>query len=470
MEYRMESDSIGSKQVPKDAYYGVQSLRALENFNITGRKMHKEFIKSLAQIKRAAAIVNYEVGLLDKDIEDAIIKACNEIIEGNLHDQFITDPIQGGAGTSANMNANEVIANRAIELLGGEKGNYSIVHPNDHVNMGQSTNDVIPTAGKITALKLLLKTSEQMLRLYQALEQKANEFDDVIKMGRTQMQDAVPIRLGQEFRAYSSVVKRDISRLEKAQQELEVVNMGGTAVGTGINADEKYIKKIVPAISEAVNIELKQAEDLIDATQNLDGFVAVSAALKTCAVNLSKISNDLRLMSSGPRTGFGEINLPPKQNGSSIMPGKVNPVIPEVMTQVSYNIIGNDVAITMAAEAGQLELNAFEPVIFYNLFESIETLANGVSTFIENCITGITANKKRCKDLVDNSVGIITAICPHIGYQKAAKIAKAAINTGEPVRKIILEEGILKESELNNILDPVVMTQPGIQGKNLISL
>ena len=469
MEYRIESDSIGSKQVPWDAYYGVQTLRAKENFNITGRKLHKEFINSLAQIKKAAAIANSRVGLLDKGIEKAIIQACNEIVEGKLHDQFIIDPIQGGAGTSANMNINEVIANRAIEILGSEKGDYCIVHPNDHVNYGQSTNDVIPTAGKITALKLLSKAIEKLTKLNKALEEKAEEFDDVIKMGRTQMQDAVPIRLGQEFNAYSSVIKRDISRIEKSKKELEFVNMGGTAVGTGINTDKKYFDLIVPAINNVMNMELKQAEDLIDATQNLDGFVSVSAAIKTCAINLSKMSNDLRLMSSGPRTGFEEINLPPKQNGSSIMPGKVNPVIPEVMSQVAFNIIGNDITITMAAEAGQLELNAFEPVIFYNLFESIETLANGVNTLTNNCIEGITANRERCKNLVDNSVGVVTAICPHIGYQKAAEIAKAAIKIGESVRKIIVKEGILKESELNKILDPISMTEPGISGKDLIA-
>lgn len=469
MEFRIESDSIGSKQVPKDAYYGVQTLRAKENFNITGRKLHEEFINSLAQLKKATAIANSQAGVLDKKIEKSIIQACDEIIEGKLHDQFIVDAIQGGAGTSANMNVNEVVANRAIEILGGEKGDYSIVHPNDHVNYGQSTNDIIPTAGKVTALKLLSKAIEELTKLSKALEEKAKEFDDVIKMGRTQMQDAVPIRLGQEFNAYSSVIKRDILRIEKSKKELEVVNMGGTAVGTGINADKKYFDLIVPAINSVTNMKLKQAEDLIDATQNVDGFVAVSAAIKTCAVSLSKMSNDLRLMSSGPRTGFEEINLPPKQNGSSIMPGKVNPVIPEVMNQVAFNIIGNDITITMAAESGQLELNAFEPVIFYNLFESIETLAHGVNTLTLNCIEGIIANRERCKSLVDNSVGIITAICPHVGYQRAAKIAKTAIKTGESVRKIILKEGILKESELNKILDPISMTKPGISGKDLIA-
>ncbi len=468
MNFRIESDSIGTKEVPKEAYYGVQTLRAAENFKITRLKMHEDFIKSLAQIKKASAITNCEIGLLEKNIERAIVQACNEIICGKLHEEFIIDPIQGGAGTSANMNANEVISNRAIEILGGEKGDYSIVHPNDHVNMGQSTNDVIPTAGKMTILKLIPKALKQLKRLYEALQEKAIEFDDIIKMGRTQMQDAVPIRLGQEFKAYSSVIKRDILRLEKIQEEVRVVNMGGTAVGTGVNADEQYLSKIVCNLSNVSEIELRQAEDLIDSTQNLDGFVAVSAAVKTCAVNLSKISNDLRLMSSGPRTGFGEINLPPKQNGSSIMPGKINPVIPEVMSQVAFNIIGNDMTITMAAEAGQLELNAFEPVIFYNLFESIETLGNGVETFVDNCICGITANRERCKNLVENSVGIITAICPHVGYKKAAGVAKTAIKTGESVRELILKQGLLKEAELNDILDTVAMTEPGISGKQML--
>ncbi|KHO39553.1 aspartate ammonia-lyase [Clostridium tetani] len=469
MEFRLESDSIGEKQVPKEAYYGVQSLRAKENFKITGLRIHKEFIKSLAEIKMAAAISNYESALLEKNIKEAIVKACDEIIEGKLHKEFIVDPIQGGAGTSMNMNANEVIANRAIEILGGEKGDYNIVHPNDHVNYGQSTNDVIPTAGKMTSLKLLSKAILELIRLYETLKEKSQEFDNVIKMGRTQMQDAVPIRLGQEFKAYSEVIKRDILRLRKVKEDLEIVNMGGTAIGTGINADEQYLNKVVLNLSNISELRLTQAEDLIDSTQNLDGFVAISGAIKTCAVNLSKIANDLRLMSSGPRTGFGEINLPAKQNGSSIMPGKVNPVIPEVVNQVAFNIIGNDMTITMAVEAGQLELNAFEPVIFYNIFQSIETLTNGVNTFVENCIIGITANKERCEKLVDNSVGIITAICPHVGYKEAAKIAKAAIKTGASVRNLTLKEGILSENELNEILNAVSMTEPGISAKHLLN-
>lgn len=467
-DYRVEQDSIGTKDVPKSVYYGVQSLRAAENFHITGLNMHPEIINSLAYIKKAAAITNCEVGILDKTIADAIVKACDEILKGKLHDNFIVDPIQGGAGTSLNMNANEVIANRAIEILGGKKGDYSIVNPNDHVNCGQSTNDVIPTAGKMTSLRLLKNLKYELELLYEALCRKAEEFDHVIKMGRTQMQDAVPIRLGQEFGAYSVAIQRDIRRMDKAMDEMRALNMGGTAVGTGINADKNYLKRIVPNIAEISGIDFIQAFDLIDSTQNLDSFVAVSGAIKACAVTLSKIANDLRLMSSGPRAGFHEINLPERQNGSSIMPGKVNPVIPEVVNQVAFNIIGNDLTITMAAEAGQLELNAFEPIIFYCMFQSIDTLAYAVHTFVENCVKGITANETRCRYLVENSVGIITAICPHVGYQKAADIAKKAMKTGESIRSLILQEKLLDEEELDIILEPTRMTEPGISGKELL--
>ena len=353
-DYRVERDSIGVKDIPEDVYYGVQSLRAAENFHITGLNMHPEIINSLAYIKKAAAITNCEVGLLEKKKAQAIVQACDEIVSGKFHNEFIVDPVQGGAGTSLNMNANEVIANRAIEILGGKKGDYTIINPNDDVNCGQSTNDVIPTAGKMTSLRLLQNLKKQLLRLYDALNEKATEFDHIIKMGRTQMQDAVPIRLGQEFKAYSVAIMRDIHRMDKAMDEMRTLNMGGTAIGTGINADEGYLRRIVPNLTEISGMDFIQAFDLIDSTQNLDPFVAVSGAVKACAVTLSKMSNDLRLMSSGPRTGFGEINLPAKQNGSSIMPGKVNPVIPEVVNQVAFNIIGNDVTISMAAAAGQL--------------------------------------------------------------------------------------------------------------------
>ena len=468
-DYRVEKDSIGAKDVPADVYYGVQSLRAAENFPITGLRMHPELIRSLACIKKAAALANREAGLLDVSRADAIVRACDEIHAGRLREQFIVDPIQGGAGTSINMNANEVIANRAIELLGGVKGDYALVNPNDHVNCGQSTNDVIPTAGKMATLRLLQKLETELDRLRAAFEDKSREFDHVIKMGRTQMQDAVPIRLGQEFRAYADAVRRDTVRMDKAMDEMRTLNMGGTAIGTGINADETYLRRIVPILSEVSDMELTQASDLIDATQNPDPFVAVSGAVKTCAVTLSKIANDLRLMSSGPRTGFGEINLPARQNGSSIMPGKVNPVIPEVVNQVAFLIIGNDMTVTMASEGGQLELNAFEPIIFYCLFQSIGTLTYAVRTFVDNCVTGITANEERCRELVEGSVGVITALTPHIGYQHAADIAKRAILTGQSVRKLILQEKLLTPEEIDTILDPMNLTRPGIPGKDLLA-
>ena len=370
------------------------------------------------------------------------------------------DPIQGGAGTSANMNINEVVANRAIEILGGEKGNYDIVNPNDHVNMCQSTNDVFPTAGKITAIKMIHQVILQLERLYNALIAKSFAFENILKMGRTQLQDAVPVRLGQCFNAYATMVSRDIDRLIKSLDEMKTVNLGATAIGTSINAPLSYVKNIVPTLKTVVNLDLKQARDLIDATQNIDCFVAVSGILKTCAVNLSKMCNDLRLLSSGPKTGIGEINLPAKQNGSSIMPGKINPVIPEVVSQVAFNVIGNDLTITMAAEAGQLELNAFEPILFYNLFESLETLSHAISTLVDNCIIGITANEDHCLELLEESVGIATALCPYIGYKKSAEIAKSSLKTGIPIRKLVLKNGILTKEKLDSILNPDTMTNP----------
>jgi aspartate ammonia-lyase len=445
-------------EVPAEAYYGIQSLRASRNFNITKKSLHKDFIISLAEIKKAAAITNRDAELLTPTIANAIINACEEIISGKFHDQFIVDPIQGGAGTSANMNANEVIANRAIELLGEKKGSYNIIHPNDHVNMAQSTNDVFPTAGKLTVLKMLPKTVSELQRLYNALKLKSLEFNNVIKMGRTQLQDAVPIRLGQSFNAFASMIKRDIDRLKSVEEEMLILNIGGTAIGTSINVCPEYLTNITPNLKKVCGFDVVQSKDLIDATQNLDCFVAVSGILKTCAVNLSKMANDLRLLSSGPKTGFGEINLPSMQNGSSIMPGKINPVILEVVSQVAFNIIGNDFTITMAAEAGQLELNAFEPVLFHNLFESIETLENATTTLIDNCILGITANEDRCKELLNSSVGIVTALCPYIGYKKSADIAKTSLKTGTSIKELVLNEGILTSSELDAILDPFSMT------------
>lgn len=460
MKTRMESDSIGYMEVPADAYYGVQSLRAMHNFPITNQRLHPEFIKNIARLKLACAITNRDAGLLPIHISKAIIQSCTEIIAGNLLDEFIVDAIQGGAGTSGNMNANEVIANRAIEILGGEKGDYSLVHPNDHVNMAQSTNDIIPSAGKITVLSLINLTIFELTQLYEALIEKSEAFDSILKMGRTQMQDAVPMRLGQSFHAYASVIGRDIKRLEHAKEYMYELNMGGTAIGSAINVSPMYLHNICKNVSKIVGETFARAEDLFDATQNLDGFVSVSGALKICAVNISKICNDLRLLSSGPRAGFGEINLPAMQNGSSIMPGKVNPVIPEVVSQVAFNIIGNDATITMAAEAGQLELNAFEPVIFYNLFESLDTLSMAAKTLTDNCITGITANEDHCMKLVHASVGISTALCPKIGYKEAALIAKESLKTGISVTQLVLSKHLLTEKEIHKILDPMKMTEP----------
>ena len=455
---RRESDSIGMMEVPEKAYYGVQTLRAKMNFCITGKRLHPLFIRNMAKIKKAAAKTNYMAGDLDAVRMGAICKACDEIIQGQWADEFIVDPIQGGAGTSANMNANEVIANRANELLGGKLGVYDRVHPNDDVNRAQSTNDVIPTAGKLTVLDLIPGVLAELSRLEEALEDKAVEFAHILKMGRTQMQDAVPMTLGQSFHAYASVVNRDIRRIRRVSGELYSVNMGGTAIGSAINVSPMYLSHIVGNLAELSGYPLKQAEDLFDGTQNLDGFVQVSNTLKTCAVNLSKMCNDLRLLSSGPKTGFSEINLPAMQNGSSIMPGKVNPVIPEVVTQVAYHIIGHDCTITMAAEAGQLELNAFEPVLFYNLFESLDTLTGAAKTLVDHCICGITANEKHCRELVESSVGIVTALCPYIGYKKAADIAKEALKTGTTVEKLVLEHGLMNKKEMEEVLNPQKMT------------
>lgn len=458
MKTRTETDSIGVMEVPADAYYGVQALRAKENFPITHQQLHPEFIKSMAKLKKAAAITNRDAGLLPLNIASAIMKACDDLIAGKFTDAFIVDAIQGGAGTSANMNANEVIANRAIEILGGTKGDYSLVHPNDHVNMAQSTNDIIPSAGKLTAITLLVDAIKELHRLYEALMDKAEEFDPILKMGRTQLQDAVPMRLGQSFHAYASVLHRDLLRLEDATHTLEMLNMGGTAIGSSINVSPLYLKNICKNLNKITKGNFYPADDLFDATQNLDGFVSVSGVLKTCAVNLSKMCNDLRLISSGPKTGIGEINLPARQNGSSIMPGKINPVIPEVVSQVAFNIIGHDYTITMAAEAGQLELNAFEPVIFYTLFESIETLGHAAQTLTDNCILGITANEKHCKDLVNASAGIATALCPSIGYAASAALAKESLKTDVPVRELAIAKGYVTTKEADKLLNPYTMT------------
>lgn len=468
MKYRIERDSVGEKQVPSEAYYGVQSLRAFENFSITGRHLHPKMVKNLAIIKKACAITNEKVGILPKEKADAIKFACDEILSGKYLKEFLTDPIQGGAGTSANMNANEVIANIANEYMGGKRGTYEFVHPNDHVNMGQSTNDVYPSAGKLGALDLIEESLKELDRLFEALEDKAEEFQSILKMGRTQLQDAVPMTLGQEFKAYASVISRDCRRIRNASKAIKVLNMGGTAIGTGINVDKNYFDMIVPEISKLTGYDLVQAEDLIDGTNNLDGLVEVSSAFKTCAVNLSKICNDLRLMGSGPKTMIADIILPAKQNGSSIMPGKVNPVIPEVVNQVAFKVIGNDLTISMCAEGGQLELNAFEPVLFYSLYESIEYMTHAVATLVDNCIVGILPNEAQLKHDIETSVGTVTAFVPHIGYQKSADIAKESLKTGVPLRTLILRDKLLTEEEINEILDPSAMTRPGIAAEYLI--
>lgn len=458
---RKESDSVGSLEIPLDAYYGVQSLRAHRNFCITGQSMASEQIKALALIKKAAARANAACGRIRKEQSDAIEQACDEIIEGKLHDQFICDPIQGGAGTSANMNANEVIANRAGEILGDELGSYKKVHPNDTVNCGQSTNDVYPTSGKLAALHMLDDMYPKVEKLAEAFEKKAAEFDDVIKVGRTQLQDAVPIRLGQEFAAYACMTRRGLDAVKKAADYLLDVNMAATAIGTGITASKEYAGDIVPLLAEISGYKLRQSKDLIDGTQNLDSYIYVSGAIKGLAAGISKIANDLRLMSSGPRAGLGEINLPARQNGSSIMPGKINPVIPEVVSQVCYSIFGNDVCIHSCVEAGQLELNAFEPVMFHKLFENIRYLGNACETLRVNCIEGIEAKRERCKELLENSLATVTALTPSIGYVKSASIAKEAMASGKTLREVLsTHDDLPADINIDKLLEATHLTVP----------
>ncbi len=456
MLFRKESDSIGTLDIPINAYYGVQSLRGAKNFDISGNLMNKNFIYNIVKVKKAAAISNHNANNIEKNIKDSIISACDEVLSGKFDNEFITDAIQGGAGTTVNMNVNEVIANRATEILGGKLGEY-LCHPNDHVNKSQSTNDVVPTAGKLTILDLSKPLILELDRLINALNEKAAEFNEIIKMGRTQLEDAVPIRLGQEFSAYSSAINRCRKLLIQALEEMLYVNIGGTAIGTSINANKVYLSYITKELSNITNYELKNAENLIDSTQNLDSFVYISGALKTCAVTLSKMCNDLRLMASGPKTGLSEIILPAMQNGSSIMPGKVNPVIPEVVSQVAFAVIGNDVTISMAAEGGQLELNAFEPIIFYKIFESFTCMTNAIKTLTDNCISGIKANKSRCSELLNNSLGIVTALCPYIGYKKSAEIAKEALKNNMSIKEVVLKHNIFSEDKLDKILDPKLM-------------
>jgi aspartate ammonia-lyase len=459
---RLEHDLLGDREVPAECYFGIQTLRATENFTITGIPIshYPRLIKSLAYIKKAAALTNQELGLLDPILADVICRACDDLLSGSLLDEFVVDVIQGGAGTSTNMNANEVIANRALELLGYEKGRYDILHPLNHVNMSQSTNDVYPTALRLTLSQKMDGLTEQMVYLRDALARKADEFTDVIKMGRTQLQDAVPMTLGQEFGAWAIMVTEDIQRVAEAQSLIREINMGATAIGTGLNAHPEYAQLVTSRLRELTGIPVVGSENLVEATQDAGAYVQLSGVLKRVATKLSKICNDLRLLSSGPRAGLHEINLPAMAPGSSIMPGKVNPIIPEVVNQVAFEVIGNDITVTLAAEAGQLELNVMEPVIAYNLFTSLDMLGRACRTLVDRCINGITANREVCRFMVENSIGLVTALNPYIGYEKSTQVADEALKTGRSVYEIVLEKGYLKQAELDDILSPENMTKP----------
>ena len=456
--YRLEKDTLGKVKVPEEVYYGAQTARALENFPISGITTHPIFIKSMAYIKKTAAMVNNELGCLNSERSEAIIKAADSIIDGEFQDQFVVDVYQAGAGTSFNMNVNEVIANIAIEGLGGEKGDYSIIHPNDHVNYGQSTNDVFPTAMRISALLLLKELFPVLDELVDLLNEKAKEFDNVIKSGRTHMQDAAPIRLGQEFSGYVDAVSKSAEKIEKASDALKELGIGGSAVGTGLNTHPDYAKKIVKELRNITNLPVTEAPNKFEAMQSNAPVVEVSSALKILAIELIRIANDLRLMSSGPKTGLAEINLPAVQPGSSIMPGKVNPVMAEMLNMVCFAIIGNDLTITMAAQAGQLELNVMMPVMQYKLLDSIFIMKNALNVFTTKCIKGITANKDRCYQYTINSMSIVTALNPYIGYSSAAEIAKESLLTEKSIREIVLKRGIIPEEKLDEILSPESMT------------
>ncbi len=453
---RLEHDLLGEREVPDDVYWGVHTLRALENFPITGVPIaiSPYLPEALAAVKEAAAETNHDLGLLDDARHTAIVQACREIREGRLHDQFVVDVIQGGAGTSTNMNANEVIANRALEILGHRRGEYEHLHPNEHVNLSQSTNDVYPTAVKIASSNATGDLLTALESLEEAFAQKATEFHDILKMGRTQLQDAVPMTLGQEFGTYALMIQEDRARLAESRELLHVINLGATAIGTQLNAPEGYVPLAREHLARITGLPLTTAVDLISATQDCGSFVHISGVLKRVAVKLSKICNDLRLLSSGPRAGLGEINLPARQAGSSIMPGKVNPVIPEVVNQVAFQIIGHDVTISMAAEAGQLQLNAFEPVICYSLAASLYRLRTAVETLTENCVRGITANREHLAKDVAESIGLVTALNPYLGYQQATEVAKEALATGRGVAEIVLEWGLMPKEQLEEILRP----------------
>ncbi len=459
---RVEHDLLGERDVPSEVYWGIHTLRALENFPISGTPIshYPQLINALVAVKQAAARANCELGILDPSIAKAIEQACEEIRGGALHDSFCVDAIQGGAGTSTNMNCNEVIANRGLEILGFEKGDYAQLHPLDHVNLSQSTNDAYPTALCVAVYDALGDLLDAMSHLQRSLEAKATEFASVLKMGRTQLQDAVPMTLGQEFKAFAVMLGEDIDRLHEARALILEVNLGGTAIGTGINTNHRYSPLAISYLAEITGGDFIPAENLIEATQDVGAFVQISGVLKRVAVKLSKTANDLRLLSSGPRAGFGEINLPARQAGSSIMPGKVNPVIPEVVNQVAFEVIGNDVTITMAAEGGQLQLNAFEPIIAYSLFRSIGHLTQACGTLRERCIDGSTANEDHLANLVKNSIGLVTALSPTIGYEKATKVAQIALSEQRSVVDVVLELGLLSQEELDELLDPVRLTHP----------
>jgi aspartate ammonia-lyase len=459
---RLEKDLLGEREIPRQHYYGIQTLRAVENFPITGIPIsqYPHLINALAAVKQAAAMANTELELLDREIANAVVSACKEIRAGKLHTEFVVDVIQGGAGTSTNMNANEVIANRALELLGRDRGQYDVVHPNNHVNLSQSTNDVYPTALRIAAHWAMQELAAALRQLSEAFLKKGREFEDIVKMGRTQLQDAVPMTLGQEFRAYGVTIAEDIERLRDAAALIREINMGATAIGTGINTDPRYAALVREHLSVITSLELVTSPDLVEATQDTGAFVQLSGVLKRVAVKISKICNDLRLLSSGPRAGLNEINLPAMQPGSSIMPGKVNPVIPEVVNQVCFQVVGNDLTVTMAAEGGQLQLNVFEPVIGFNLFQSVGMLTQACHVMRERCVVGITANRERIRQLLERSIGVVTALVPYIGYERASAVASEALDTNRGVYELVLEKGWLTQQQLDEVLSPDAMTKP----------
>ncbi|OUN77404.1 aspartate ammonia-lyase [Alistipes sp. An54] len=459
---RREHDLLGEMEIPVEYYFGIQTMRAADNFHISRVRLNffPELIRALAEVKEGAARANRNLGLLDPQIAEAIVRACEELREGKLREQFVVDMVQGGAGTSTNMNANEVIANRALELLGHTKGEYPYCHPNNHVNLSQSTNDAYPTSVRIATVRSIEKLVEALRRLIDAFHAKGAEFAGVIKMGRTQLQDAVPMTLGQEFEAYAATLTEEIDRLESNMHLFYEINMGATAIGTGINADPDYAALCTKHLCQITGLPLRESSNLVEATSDTGAFIMNSSALKRLAVKLSKICNDLRLLSSGPRCGLNEINLPPRQPGSSIMPGKVNPVIPEVVNQVAFRVIGNDLTVTFAAEAGQLELNVMEPIIVYALFESIEMLIHAIDTLREKCIVGITANEEVCRRMVHGSIGVVTALNPYLGYETSSMLAKEALQTGKGIYELVLEHKLMSQEELDKVLSPEQMIHP----------